>query len=139
MSDIFSKTKRSDIMSKILGKETKPEILVRKFLFSNGFRYRKNLKKLPGTPDIVLLKYKTAIFVNGCFWHGHKNCKKAALPATNISFWKDKINGNIKRDKAKKLLLKKMGYKVITIWQCQLNSNNRKKTLNRLIKMIEKQ
>lgn len=126
-------------MSKILGKETKPEILVRKFLFSNGFRYRKNLKKLPGTPDIVLLKYKTAIFVNGCFWHGHKNCKKAALPATNISFWKDKINGNIKRDKAKKLLLKKMGYKVITIWQCQLNSNNRKKTLNRLIKMIEKQ
>lgn len=139
MSDIFSKAKRSDIMSKISGKETKPEILVRKFLFSNGFRYRKNLKKLPGTPDIVLLKYKTAIFVNGCFWHGHKNCKKAALPATNINFWQNKINGNIKRDKAKKLLLKKMGYKVITIWQCQLNSNNRKKTLNRLIKMIEKQ
>ena len=123
MSDIFSKAKRSDIMSKISGKETKPEILVRKFLFSNGFRYRKNLKKLPGTPDIVLLKYKTAIFVNGCFWHGHKNCKKAALPATNINFWQNKINGNIKRDKAKKLLLKKMGYKVITIWQCQLNSN----------------
>lgn len=139
MSDIFSKAKRSDIMSKILGKETKPEILVRKFLFSNGFRYRKNLKKLPGTPDIVLLKYKTAIFVNGCFWHGHKNCKRFALPATNINFWQNKINGNIKRDKAKKLLLKKMGYKVITIWQCQLNSNNRKKTLNRLIKMIEKQ
>lgn len=139
MSDIFSKAKRSDIMSKISGKETKPEILVRKFLFSNGFRYRKNLKNLPGTPDIFLPKYKIVIFINGCFWHGHKNCKRSALPATNINFWQNKINGNIKRDKAKKLLLKKMGYKVITIWQCQLNSKNCKKILNRLIKRIEKQ
>ena len=138
MSDIFSKIKRSNIMSKISGKETKPEILVRKFLFSNGFRYRKNLKKLPGTPDIVLSKYKSVIFINGCFWHGHKNCKKATLPTTNINFWQNKINGNIQRDRKNKFLLKKLGYNVITVWQCKLNSKTRKKTLTELIKKILK-
>lgn len=85
MSDIFSSQKRSDIMSKISGKNTKPEILVRKFLFSKGFRYRINVKTLPGKPDIVLPKYKTVIFINGCFWHGH-NCKKGKLPSSNIDF-----------------------------------------------------
>ena len=125
-------------MSKISGKETKPEILVRKFLFSNGFRYRKNLKKLPGTPDIVLSKYKSVIFINGCFWHGHKNCKKATLPTTNINFWQNKINGNIQRDRKNKFLLKKLGYNVITVWQCKLNSKTRKKTLTELIKKILK-
>ena len=99
MPDIFSKSKRSDIMSKISGKETKPEILVRKYLFAHGFRYRKNVKKLPGKPDIVLPKYKTIIFVNGCFWHGHENCKKSALPTTNTEFWKEKISANVIRDK----------------------------------------
>ena len=88
MSDIFSQTKRSDIMSKISSKDTKPEILVRKFLFSKGFRYRINVKTLPGKPDIVLPKYKTIIFVNGCFWHGH-NCKKGKLPSSNTDFWKE--------------------------------------------------
>jgi DNA mismatch endonuclease (patch repair protein) len=87
MSDIFSKTKRSDIMSKISDKETKPEILVRKYLFAQGFRYRKNVKDLPGKPDVVLPKHKTVVFVNGCFWHGHKNCKKSALPTYLV--WMD--------------------------------------------------
>ena len=93
MSDIISPPKRSDIMSKIRGKNTKPEILVRKFLFSQGFRYRLNVKTLPGKPDIVLPKYKTVIFINGCFWHGH-NCKKGKLPSSNIDFWRKK---NIKQ------------------------------------------
>jgi len=97
--DKFSPKKRSEIMSKITGKETKPEILVRKYLFAKGFRYRKNVKTLPGKPDIVLPKYKTVVFINGCFWHGHKNCKKANLPTTNFNFWKEKIDKNIIRDK----------------------------------------
>ena len=86
MSDIYSKSKRSDIMSRISGKETKPEILVRKYLFSKGFRFRKNVKELPGKPDIVLPKYKTVIFIHGCFWHGH-TCKRGKLPQTNYQFW----------------------------------------------------
>ena len=98
MSDIFSKQKRSEIMSKISGKETKPEILVRKFLFANGYRFRKNDKRYLGKPDIVLPKYKTIIFIHGCFWHGH-NCLAGKLPETRKEFWKEKINGNIERDK----------------------------------------
>src|ERR1700739_1798896 len=97
--DVFSKDKRSTIMSKISGKETKPEIIIRKFLFSKGFRYRKNVSTLPGKPDIILSKYSTVIFVNGCFWHGHKNCKAAKLPSTRRQFWEEKINNNIVRDK----------------------------------------
>ena len=136
MTDIFSKQKRSEIMSKITGKDTKPEILVRKFLFANGFRYRKNVKTLPGKPDIVLPKYKTVIFVHGCFWHGH-NCKAGKLPETRKEFWKEKINGNIKRDKRNKLELEKSGWKVITIWQCELKNNEiRTKTLEKLINTL---
>ena len=111
MSDIFSSQKRSDIMSKISGKNTKPEILVRKFLFSKGFRYRINVKTLPGKPDIVLPKYKTVIFINGCFWHGH-NCKKGKLPSSNIDFWKEKISNNKSRDDKNSDLLVKLGWKV---------------------------
>lgn len=96
-------------MSKISGKDTKPEILVRKYLFSKGFRFRKNVKDLPGKPDILLSKYKTIIFINGCFWHGHENCKKSALPATNIAFWKGKISSNIIRDKKIYVELSKHG------------------------------
>lgn len=132
MADIFSKQKRSVIMSKISGKETKPEILVRKYLFANGFRYRKNVKDLPGKPDIVLPKYKTIIFVHGCFWHGH-NCKAGKLPETRKKFWKEKINGNIKRDQRNKSELEKSGWKVITIWQCELKNNEiMTKTLEKL-------
>lgn len=136
MSDIFSKSKRSDIMSKISGKGTKPEILVRKYLFSQGFRYRKNVKDLPGKPDIVLPKYKAVIFVNGCFWHGHENCKKATLPATNTEFWREKISNNIIRDEKTYAELSSMGYKVLIIWQCELSIKKRKIILDELAKKI---
>ena len=121
MSDIYTKQKRSEIMSHISGKETKPEILVRQFLFANGFRFRKNAKDLFGKPDIVLPKYKTVIFIHGCFWHGH-DCKRAALPATNTEFWKTKIGGNVERDKRDVLELEKQGWKVIVIWQCEIRN-----------------
>lgn len=133
MADIFSKSKRSEIMSKISGKETKPEILVRKYLFAHGFRYRKNVAHLPGKPDIVLPKYKTVIFINGCFWHGHKRCKKAILPTTNIEFWYKKINNNIIRDKKNKIELQKLGYRVIVIWQCHLTTKNADSYLRKMV------
>ncbi len=136
MPDIFSKSKRSDIMSKISGKETKPEILVRKYLFAHGFRYRKNAKDLPGKPDIVLPKYKAVVFVNGCFWHGHENCKKATLPATNTEFWREKISNNIIRDEKTYAELSSMGYKVLIIWQCELSIKKRKIILDELAKKI---
>lgn len=137
MSDIFSQTKRSDIMSKISSKDTKPEILVRKFLFSNGFRYRINVKTLPGKPDIVLPKYKTIIFVNGCFWHGH-TCKKGKLPSSNTDFWKEKISNNRLRDDKNSDLLVKLGWKVIIIWQCEISKiDNRIEILNKLLKDIK--
>ena len=101
MSDVFTKAKRSKIMSKVRATETKPEIKVRKFLFSKGFRYRKNSKSLPGKPDIVLSKFKTVVFVNGCFWHGHANCDAVSIPKSNKSYWKNKIAANIARDKKK--------------------------------------
>ena len=139
MSDIFSSQKRSDIMSKISGKNTKPEILVRKFLFSKGFRYRINVKTLPGKPDIVLPKYKTVIFINGCFWHGH-NCKKGKLPSSNIDFWKEKISNNKLRDDKNSDLLIKLCWKVIIIWQCEVSKiDNRIKILNKLLEDIKQQ
>ncbi|MDR2652517.1 MAG: DNA mismatch endonuclease Vsr [Prevotellaceae bacterium] len=133
MADKFSIEKRSEIMSHISGKETKPEIMVRKFLFANGFRFRKNLKYLPGEPDIVLPKYKTVIFIHGCFWHGHA-CKRGALPTTNIEFWKTKIGGNIERDKRDIAELEKLGWHVIVVWQCEIkNFTLRESRLRNLI------
>ena len=124
-------------MSKIGGKNTKPEILVRKFLFSKGFRYRINVKTLPGKPDIVLPKYKTVIFVNGCFWHGH-NCKKGKLPSSNTDFWRGKISNNKLRDDKNSDLLIKLGWKVIIIWQCEISKiDNRIKILNKLLEDIK--
>ena len=133
MTDIYSKNKRSGIMSKISGKETKYEILVRKFLFEKGFRYRKNDKRLPGRPDIVLSKYKTIIFIHGCFWHGH-HCKAGKLPETNKEFWGNKINSNIERDKKNQYKLEKLGWKIIIIWQCKLKN---KKMMTKKLKEIE--
>ena len=138
MADIYSKAKRSEIMSKISGKETKPEILVRKFLFSKGFRYRKNDKRLAGKPDIVLPKYKTIIFVHGCFWHHHKNCPKSTLPQTNFDFWKNKIEKNVEKDKRNNRDLKKAGWKVVVLWQCQIkNKFLFEKAMSKLIKSIK--
>lgn len=123
MADIFTKRKRSQIMASISGKETKPEISVRKFLFKHGFRYRKNVSSLPGKPDIVLPKHHTVILIHGCFWHGH-NCKKAILPTSNVTFWREKIYNNRERDKRKKAQLKKLGWRVITIWECKVKSKS---------------
>ena len=122
MADVHDKATRSYNMSRIKSKNTKPEILVRKFLFANGFRYRLNDKKLPGKPDIVLPKYKTVIFVNGCFWHGHENCKYFKLPKTRTEWWKEKIDGNINNDLKKHTLLEEAGYKVVVIWECEIKS-----------------
>jgi DNA mismatch endonuclease (patch repair protein) len=122
MSDIFSKRKRSDIMSNIGPKNTTQELIIRKLVFSMGYRYRLHGKALPGKPDIVFSKFKKVIFVNGCFWHGHKNCKRAKLPTTNRSFWKKKINKNIIRDKYNYAQLRKLGWKYLIIWQCKIKS-----------------
>ena len=120
-------------MSHISGKETKPEILVRKFLFANGFRFRKNVKDLPGKPDIVLPKYKTVIFIHGCYWHGH-DCKRGTLPETNIEFWETKISGNIERDKRDATELDKQEWNVIVIWQCEIkNVELQKERLSKLL------
>ena len=122
MADIFDKQKRSEIMSKIAGKETKPEVLIRKQLFAKGFRYRKNVKELPGKPDVVLSKYKTVIFINGCFWHGH-TCKKGVLPSTQTDFWTEKISKNKKRDLDNYSSLKQLGWHIIIVWQCEIKNN----------------
>ena len=131
--DVHDKKTRSYNMSRIKGKNTKPEEIVRKYLFSKGFRYRKNDKKLPGTPDIVLPKYKTVIFVNGCFWHGHKDCRYFVIPKTNTDFWLNKINTNIERDKRKQEALKELGWNVVVVWECELKSKLAEQTLSDLI------
>ena len=122
MTDVHDKVTRSYNMSRIKGTNTKPEMLVRKFLFSKGFRYRINDKKLPGKPDIVLPKYKTVIFVNGCFWHGHENCKYFTLPKTRTEWWKEKIKKNIENDLNKQTQLRNLEYKVLIIWECEIKS-----------------
>lgn len=137
MADVHDKATRSYNMSRIKSKNTKPEILVRKFLFANGFRYRINDKKLPGKPDIVLPKYKTVIFVNGCFWHGHEDCKYFKLPATRIDWWKEKIEKNIENDLKKHAQLKVAGYKVIVIWECELKGKTKEVTLFEIKKSLK--
>ena len=133
MTDVLSKEQRKRCMSHIRSKDTKPEVMVRHFLFSRGFRYRLYRKDLPGKPDIALTKYKTVIFINGCFWHGHKDCKYATLPSENHDFWLTKISGNIERDKLNYEKLNKLGWKVIEIWQCELKPKFRENTLNNLL------
>ena len=129
MADIKTKESRSYNMSRIAGKDTKPEELVRKYLFSKGFRYRKNVRKLPGTPDVVLPKYRTVIFVNGCFWHGHEGCKYFVGPKNNAEFWRQKIETNISRDQRKEAQLRDMGWNVMIVWECELRPPKRQATL----------
>ena len=131
--DKLTKEQRHRCMSAIKGKNTKPELLVRKFLFSRGFRYRLNYPRLPGHPDLVLRKYTTVIFVNGCFWHGHQGCKYYTLPKTNIEFWKNKIERNRNRDLAERQKIVSMGWHCITIWECQLKPKVRQQTLEALV------
>lgn len=132
MTDVHDKATRSYNMSRITGKNTKPEILVRKFLFSKGYRYRLHSKALPGTPDIVLPKYNTVIFVHGCFWHGHAKCKYFVIPKTRTKWWLKKINGNRERDKKNARSLKQQKWDVITIYECRLKVKKRDKTLHEL-------
>lgn len=122
-------------MSKIRGEDTKLEIQVRSYLFKLGFRFRKNVKTLPGKPDIVLKKYKTVVFINGCFWHGHKNCKLFKMPKTRTRFWKNKIGSNINRDIKNKRKLRNLDWKVITLWECRLEKDFEKQ-MNRLVEKI---
>ena len=136
MADVHSPTTRSYNMSRIRGKDTKPEELVRKFLFAQGFRYRKNVSSLPGKPDIVLPKFKTCIFVNGCFWHGHDGCKYFVWPKNNAEFWKNKILQNKNRDAKTYEKLTNMGWKVVIVWECQLKKKIVNKTLSDLVANI---
>ena len=123
-------------MSHIHGKDTGPEILVRKALYADGFRYRVNVRKLPGTPDIVLKKYRTAVFVNGCFWHGHRNCSLATRPKTHSEYWQTKIHNNVLRDEVSVQYLEVLDWKVITVWECELKPSVRQKTLEALKERI---
>ena len=136
--DVHDKKTRSYNMSRIKGKNTKPEEIVRKYLFSKGFRYRINDKRLPGTPDIVLPKYQTVIFVNGCFWHGHEGCRYFVWPQNNADFWKSKIIANVERDRKKEAELNERGWNVIVIWECQLKPRSKDNTLESLVKELEK-
>jgi DNA mismatch endonuclease (patch repair protein) len=137
MADVHDKETRSYNMSRIKSKDTKPEILVRKFLFKKGLRYRLHVKTLPGKPDLVFPKYKTCIFIHGCFWHHHKNCRKANIPKTNQAYWVPKIQRNLERDGRNMRQLRKMKWKIIIVWECQLIAKRVEKTIDALIKQIE--
>ena len=137
MADVHDKATRSYNMSRIKGKDTKPEMLVRKFLHANGYRYRLHTKELPGKPDIVLPKYRTVIFINGCFWHGHEGCKYFSIPKTKTAWWLNKINTNIANDKKAIEALSKDGWKIITIWECELKPAKKDSTLSMLNLVIK--
>ena len=126
MADNLTPEKRTKIMKSIISDGTKPELVFRKYLFSQGFRYRKNYKKLPGRPDIVFIKRKIAIFIHGCFWHQHKNCKITNKSRSNTTFWKEKFAKNLERDKRNQKDLREMGWRTIVIWECEILDSNRK-------------
>ena len=136
MADNLTKEVRSMNMSHIRSKNSKPEEIVRKFLFANGFRYRKNVKSLPGRPDIVLPKYHTVIFVNGCFWHKH-NCSRFVWPTSTQEYWRQKILHNVERDKRNTDLLQQTGWNVLIVWECELKAKSRSETLQRVIAELE--
>jgi len=135
--DIWSKQKRSEVMSKIRSKNTKPERILRSELFKKGFRFRIHQKKLAGKPDIVLPKYKVAVFVNGCFWHNHQDCKEGRIPSTNSNFWSKKLQRNVIRDKLNIKELRQNGWKVLIIWECEIE-RNLDQILKKLIANISK-
>lgn len=136
MVDKVSKEVRSYNMSRIRSKDTKPEILVRRYLFSRGLRFRKNDKRYPGSPDMVLPKYNTIVFVHGCFWHLHERCKYARMPKSNVDFWKNKLYRNKERDERNQKELEEMGWKVIVVWECELKKDKREQTLEDLYTQI---
>lgn len=135
MADNHSKQVRSMNMSHIRSTNSKPEEKVRKYLFSQGLRYRKNVRKLPGCPDLVFAKYKTVVFVNGCFWHRH-DCPRFVWPSSNEEYWRHKINGNVERDKKNYALLENQGWQVLVIWECQLKKDKAETVLSELYSNI---
>lgn len=137
--DIWDKEKRSEVMSKIRSKDTKPELMLRKALFEKGYRYRLHYKKLPGSPDIVLPKYRTAVFVHGCFWHGHENCKLSHLPKSNRQFWKQKIKRNRYRDRLNEYEIALLGWKIVTIWECEISKKKLPDVIDRLACVFHEQ
>lgn len=136
MTDVHSKDVRSYNMSRIRSKDTKPELLVRKHLFAHGCRFRLHSKKLPGKPDIVLPKYKTVIFVHGCFWHGHTGCKYFVVPKTKTEWWLSKIQGNKSRDIQSITSLEQLKWKAVIVWECELKPDKRDKTLDTILRKV---
>lgn len=137
MADVHTPEQRSYNMSQVRSKNTKPELIVRKFLFSHGFRYRLHDRKLPGKPDVVMLKYKTVIFVNGCFWHGHTGCPLFKVPSTRVDYWLTKISNNRLKDANATEQLKRDGWHVVVIHECELRPAKRQKTLTYLLSYIK--
>lgn len=135
--DKLTKEQRHRCMSAIKGRNTKSELLVRKFLFSRGFRYRLNDPRLPGHPDLVLRKYRSVIFVNGCFWHGHEGCKHFVLPKSNIEYWESKILGNQQRDKEVILKLQQQGWRVIIVWECEIQKSQLPRIIDKIDSIIK--
>ena len=127
MVDIFTAGKRSYVMSRVLSKDTKPEKIVRSFLHNHGFRFRLHVKSLPGTPDLVMPRYGVVVFVNGCFWHRHKDCARASHPQTRRKFWEEKFMKTVARDKSNYRQLRKLGWKVFVLWECALKGNEPRK------------
>ncbi len=137
MADVMTTEQRSRCMAAVKGKDTKPEMIVRKYLFSRGLRFRIQVRKLPGNPDIVLPKYKTVIFVDGCFWHGHEDCRYFRLPKSNVEFWKAKIERNVARDVRNEAALKALGWRVLRVWECEIKTvAQREEYLKRLYNRI---
>ncbi len=137
MADVHDKATRSYNMGRIKNKDTKPEMLVRKFLHAQGFRFRLHVKNLPGKPDIVLPKYKTVIFIHGCFWHGHKHCKYYVIPKTRTEWWLNKITSNVINDNNAISQLEKNGWKVLVIWACKLKPATANKTFTALLSILK--
>ena len=138
MADIHTPQERHANMTAIHGKDTKPEMVVRRYLWGHGFRYRLNHPRLPGKPDIVMRKYRTCIFVNGCFWHGHEGCRYYTIPKTNTDFWVSKVRRNKERDLKVQRELAAMGWHSITIWECELKPSKREQTLKSLAFTLNK-
>lgn len=136
MSDSLSPSQRHFCMSRIRSKNTRPEMLVRRFLYKNGIRYRIHVKSLPGTPDVAIPSLKTCVFINGCFWHAHEGCSLYTMPKSNISYWKTKINRNKERDHDAIVALKDLGWHTVIVWECQLKKNKQEETFNALLRTL---
>lgn len=138
MPDTMTKEQRHYCMSRIRGKDTRPEMVVRRYLHARGFRYSLHSRKLPGCPDIVLRRYHTVIFINGCFWHGHPGCEKFRMPSTNVEFWQEKIRRNKERDALEVAALEALGWTVIVVWECELSRQVMEETLRNLVAALKR-